>query len=310
MAYRGASHQARLKSQTSAADNDKASTTTPIILDPNPRNYSPSSPFNYWSEPHCYSCCFQLTLASADCQLQMDFWFYRSENFGGEQPYPSSLGQMAHAELHGQLKPLADSECLQSIKATHAKEIEGLNSKNVKLEAALETERKNADDMAEEWLATLEGKRFQTDIREEDYHAGYQDAQKKIYETLTSEDPAFSPTKKGLPAWVLDFTPRADVLATSQIPRGKDAERVTSMDTDGAEIPMDSAYLNSDANLDSLARMDRTLVPMLTEVGQGDAVILEEEDQSAALHLNCRQSGSSEPTLPTGPKEGEEVVVP
>lgn len=56
---------------------------------------------------------------------------------------------MAHAELRDQLKPLADSECLQSIKATHAKEIEGLNSKNVKLEAALETERKNAEGLVE-----------------------------------------------------------------------------------------------------------------------------------------------------------------
>lgn len=36
--------------------------------------------------------------------------------------------------------------------------------------------RLHLKELAKEWLVTLEGKQFHTDMGEEDYHAGYQDA--------------------------------------------------------------------------------------------------------------------------------------
>nr|GLL21933.1 uncharacterized protein LOC109180246 [Ipomoea trifida] len=90
---------------------------------------------------------------------------------------------------------------------------------------------------------------------------------------------AFSPKKRGYPAWLPDFTPRSDVPATPVHTQGaEDTERVTSVGID--------------------------------EVGQGDTVVLKEEDQSAALHLNHRRSRRSDHTPPTGPTEDEEVEVP
>nr|GMC74007.1 hypothetical protein Iba_chr03cCG6160 [Ipomoea batatas] len=132
---------------------------------------------------------------------------------------------MAHVELRGRLKPLiADSKSLKSIKTTHTKEIEGLNSKNAKLEATVDMERKNAEGLAQEdrWQS-IKSQRCQS------RHLGWS-----------------------------------------------------------------GSYL----------------VPTLTEVGQGDTVVLNEEDQSAALHLNHRRSRRSDHTPPIGPTEDEEVEVP
>nr|GMC69532.1 uncharacterized protein LOC109180246 [Ipomoea batatas] len=190
-----------------------------------------------------------------------------SSSFGC-QDSSTTMAQMAHVELHGRLKPLiADSKSLKSIKTTHTKEIGGLNSKNAKLEATVDMERKNAEGVAREKSlaredALAEYKESESDIGEEDYHASYQDAQKQIYEILKFEGMAFSPKKRGYPAWLPDFTPRSDIPATLVHTQGaEDTERVTSVGIDGTEIPMNSTYLNSDANLDTLAGVDHTRFP-------------------------------------------------
>nr|GLL16701.1 uncharacterized protein LOC109180246 [Ipomoea trifida] len=85
--------------------------------------------------------------------------------------------------------------------------------------------------------------------------------------------------------------------------RGEDATLNASADTVGGEILIDDAYLNSPANLNSMARMGQASIPTLVEDGQGDAAATEEEDPSAALQLNRQRSGSSERNLPIGPSE-------
>nr|GMD43853.1 hypothetical protein Iba_chr10cCG9290 [Ipomoea batatas] len=67
---------------------------------------------------------------------------------------------------------------------------------------------------------------------------------------------------------------------------------------------MDNAYLNSSANLDSVARMDRAPIPTLAEDGQGDTAAKKEEDPSTGLQLNRRHSRSSDRDPPTRPTEG------
>nr|GMC69486.1 uncharacterized protein LOC109180246 [Ipomoea batatas] len=86
---------------------------------------------------------------------------------------------------------------------------------------------------------------------------------------------------------------REDALTESTPVDDQGVEDVTlnaSTDTAGGEIPMDSAYLNSSANLNSVAGMDHDPVPTLTEEGQGDTVATKEEDPSAALQLNRQRS--------------------
>nr|GLL21932.1 uncharacterized protein LOC109180246 [Ipomoea trifida] len=181
MVGRRASHQACLKSQAFVADKGKAPTTALVASDLTLADLRPPAP---------------LTIGNTKLGLEANSddgvvkgktnvfnWLERA--------------QMAHVELHGRLKPLiADSKSLKSIKTTHTKEIGGLNSKNAKLEATVDMERKNAEglarekslaredalaeykesevfreelmvqvhlrlkELAEEWLATPEGKRF------------------------------------------------------------------------------------------------------------------------------------------------------
>nr|GMC75308.1 uncharacterized protein LOC109180246 [Ipomoea batatas] len=77
-----------------------------------------------------------------------------------------------------------------------------------------------------------------------------------------------------------------------------------SVDTLGDKILMDNAYLESAANVDSVARMNRTSIPTLTEVDRINAVATgEEEDPSDALQLNRQGSRKSERNLPIGPSE-------
>nr|GMC73592.1 uncharacterized protein LOC109180246 [Ipomoea batatas] len=77
-----------------------------------------------------------------------------------------------------------------------------------------------------------------------------------------------------------------------------------SVDTLGDKILMDNAYLESAANVDSVARMNRTSIPTLTEVDRINAVATgEEEDPSDALQLNRQGSRNSERNLPIGPSE-------
>nr|GLL46508.1 uncharacterized protein LOC109180246 [Ipomoea trifida] len=83
------------------------------------------------------------------------------------------------------------------------------------------------------------------------------------------------------------------------------------VDTLGGEIPMDNAYLESAANVDSIARMNRASVPTLIEVGRSDvAAIGEEVDPSNALQLNRQRSRSSERNLLTGPSDASVSGVP
>nr|GLL39858.1 uncharacterized protein LOC109180246 [Ipomoea trifida] len=89
-----------------------------------------------------------------------------------------------------------------------------------------------------------------------------------------------------------------------------DPAPVISSSIHGTEIPIDSAYLDSVVNLAALARMYRIPVPALSDVAQGVTVILEEEDQSAALQLNCRRHENPDRTTPTRLTEGETVRVP
>nr|GMD42310.1 6-phosphogluconate dehydrogenase, decarboxylating 2, chloroplastic-like [Ipomoea batatas] len=112
---------------------------------------------------------------------------------------------------------------------------------------------------------------------------------------LKARDATFFPTSWGLPDLV---TPDDDQGA-------KDTNVNASVDIVSDEIPMDNAYLNSSANLDSVARMDRALVPTLAEDGQGDTTAMKEEDPSTGLQLNRRHSRSSDRDPPTEPTEGE-----
>nr|GME12219.1 uncharacterized protein LOC109180246 [Ipomoea batatas] len=163
-------------------------------------------------------------------------------------PAPLTIGaQMAHVELRGRLKPLiADSKSLKSIKTTHTKEIEGLNSKNAKLEVAVDIERKNAEGLARK-----------KSLAREDALAEYKESE------------AF----------------REELMVQVRL-RLKECQ---------------SQHLGWSGSYP---------VPTLTEVGQGDAIVLKEEDQSAALHLNHCRSRRSDHTPPTGPTKDEEVEVP
>nr|GMC66551.1 hypothetical protein Iba_chr02eCG6790 [Ipomoea batatas] len=79
----------------------------------------------------------------------------------------------------------------------------------------------------------------------------------------------------------------------------------------GPTIDARGAYLESTANVDSVAVMDRAAVPTLTEVGQSDvAATDEEEDPSNTLQLHCQCSRSSERPLPTGTSEADGSGVP
>nr|GMC51082.1 hypothetical protein Iba_chr01cCG2910 [Ipomoea batatas] len=70
------------------------------------------------------------------------------------------------------------------------------------------------------------------------------------------------------------------------------------------EIPMDSVYRNSFANLDSIVGMHRAPVLPLVEDDQGDMVDTEEEGPTAALQLNRRCSRSSGRSPSTRAAEG------
>nr|GMC80097.1 uncharacterized protein LOC109180246 [Ipomoea batatas] len=214
-----------------------------------------------------------------------------------------------------------DPELLKSAKAAHSKEVKTLKVDLTKLgtnlataqegwrkaietlkttqEDAIRTFKESEDFHEESWLTPLctLGPLW---ISEADYGMDDQDAQKEIFRLLKARDSTFSPAGWGL----LDPATPVDTQG---------AEGVTlnaSVDTLG-DIPMDSAYLESAANVDSVAAMDRALVPTLTEVGQSDvAAIEEDEDPSDALQLNHQRAGSSERHLPTGTSEAGASGVP
>nr|GLL21977.1 uncharacterized protein LOC109180246 [Ipomoea trifida] len=156
----------------------------------------------------------------------------------------------------------------------------------------------HARTVVDKWLECEVGKQFLLDLGEANYGLGYQDVQKKIADQLKARDATFSPTRWGF----LN-------LATPVDDQGvEDVTLNASADTAGGEIPMDSAYLNSSANLNSVAGMDHDPVPTLTEEGQGDTVATKEEDPSTALQLNHQRSRSSERNPPTGPIGGFRII--
>nr|GLL29397.1 hypothetical protein Itr_chr06CG10550 [Ipomoea trifida] len=115
-----------------------------------------------------------------------------------------------------------------------------------------------------------------------------------------ARDATFSPTGWGLlgPA-IPDDTQGAEDVALN-----------ASVDTLG-DILMDRAYLESAANVDSVAGMCQASVPTLTEVGQDDAIATEvEEDLFDTLQQNRQHAKSSERHLPTRTSEAGACEVP
>nr|GMC71805.1 MAP7 domain-containing protein 1-like [Ipomoea batatas] len=245
--------------------------------------------------------------------------------------------QQFQVGLHGAIKTLTqDSKLLKSAKATHSKEVKTLKAEIAKLSASSAegwekakklieelksaredalTECKEPEDFHEEamthadmharnvvdkWLECEVGKQFLLDLGEANYDLGYQDAKKKIVDQLMARDATFSPTRWGFlsPATPVDDQGFEDVTLNA------------STDTAGGEIPMDIAYLNSSANLNSVAGMDHDPVPTLTEEGQGDTVANKEEDPSVALQLKRQRSRSSELNPPIGPTEVDTDEIP
>nr|GMC56483.1 hypothetical protein Iba_chr01fCG7510 [Ipomoea batatas] len=77
-----------------------------------------------------------------------------------------------------------------------------------------------------------------------------------------------------------------------------------SIDTLGGKILMDNAYLESAANVGSVAGVNQAYILTLTEVGRSDAAATsEEEDPSDALQLNHHRFRSSEHDLRARPSE-------
>nr|GLL35607.1 uncharacterized protein LOC109180246 [Ipomoea trifida] len=154
--------------------------------------------------------------------------------------------------------------------------------------------------VVDKWLEGEVGKQFLLDLGEGDYGLGYQDAQKEIFDQLKAWDTTFSPTRWG---FLSPTTPIDDQGA-------EDAIVNASANTTGDEILMDNDYLNSSTNLNFVVWIDPDPVPTLAESGQGDTVVTEEEDPSAAFKLNRRCSRSSEHNLPTRPTEVDTNGVP
>nr|GLL39938.1 hypothetical protein Itr_chr11CG18850 [Ipomoea trifida] len=81
-------------------------------------------------------------------------------------------------------------------------------------------------------------------------------SRKEMFKLLKARDATFSQTGWGL----------LDPATPDDTQRAKSVALNTSVDTLG-DIPMNSAYLESAANVDSVTAMDRAAVPTLTEVG-------------------------------------------
>nr|GMD25228.1 uncharacterized protein LOC109180246 [Ipomoea batatas] len=219
--------------------------------------------------------------------------------------------QLAHAGLHGAIKDLTkDSELLKSSKATHAKEVKGLKAEVAKLNASLTGAQESAKKLAEDLKLTLE------------------DALKEFKESEVFHEEAMTHAdlyaKEMVDKWLGGPVGKRFLLDPGEMPDpnrstnpvslkddqgAEDVDANASADTAGGEISMDNAYLNSSANLDSVAGMDSTPVPTLAKDSQGDTITMEEEDPLATLQLNRRRSRSSECNPPTGPTEGEMVEV-
>nr|GMC68322.1 flocculation protein FLO11-like [Ipomoea batatas] len=145
------------------------------------------------------------------------------------------------------------------------------------------------------------GRQYLLDLGEAGYDMGYQDAQKEIFGLLKTRDAPFFHTSWGL----------LNLITHDENHGAEDVALNASVDTLGGEIPMDNAYLESAANVDSIAGMDQAFIPTLTEVGRNDvAATGEEEDPSDALQLNRQRSRSSERNLLIGPLEAGASGIP
>nr|GME04992.1 flocculation protein FLO11-like [Ipomoea batatas] len=198
---------------------------------------------------------------------------------------PSYLLQSAVYHCFQAIKGLAkDSKLLRSTKAAHFKEVKAVKADLTKLGASLATEQEGFY----EWLEGEVEMQYLLDFGEADYGMGYQDAQMEIFELLKARDATFSPTRWG---FLNPVTPDDNQGA-------EDVALNASIDTLGGKILMDNAYLESAANVGSVAGVDQAYILTLTEVGRSDAAATsEEEDPSDALQLNHHRFRSSEHDL-------------
>nr|GMD22307.1 MAP7 domain-containing protein 1-like [Ipomoea batatas] len=136
---------------------------------------------------------------------------------------------------------------------------------------ALASIRGAFDDFAligKDWFASPGGAQYAAKMSLEDYYAGSQRMQQEIYATLQSSNPPFMPTDLGLlpplHSWAdrhLNVGPGAPVLA-SGVASGAHPPGFAFPSNSGGrrEIPFDSAYLNSAANLQVLADLSNAEV--------------------------------------------------
>nr|GMD07310.1 hypothetical protein SORBI_3010G058800 [Ipomoea batatas] len=125
---------------------------------------------------------------------------------------------------------------------------------------ALASIRGAPDDSAligKDWFASPGGAEYAAEMSLEDYYEGSRRMQQEIYATLQSSNPPFMPTDLGLPpplhSWVdrhLNEGPDAPVLGSGVASGAHPPGFAFPSDSGGRrEIPFDSAYLNSAANL-------------------------------------------------------------
>nr|GMD66041.1 hypothetical protein Iba_chr12cCG11190 [Ipomoea batatas] len=104
---------------------------------------------------------------------------------------------------------------------------------------------------------------------------------------------------------IMGLAKDSELLKSAKLAHSKEVKTLKAdmANAIGGEILMDNAYLNSPANLNSIAGMDRASVLTSVKDDEGDATTTEEEDPSAALQLNRQRSRSFERNLPTRPSE-------
>nr|GMD95564.1 putative protein TPRXL [Ipomoea batatas] len=138
---------------------------------------------------------------------------------------------------------------------------------------ALASIRGAPDDFAligKDWFASPGGAEYAAEKSLEDYYEGSRRMQQEIYATLQSSNPPFMPTDLGLPpplhSWAdrhLNEGPGAPVLGSGVASRAHPPGFAFPSDSGGRrEIPFDSAYLNSAANLQVLADLSNAEVSL------------------------------------------------
>nr|GMC82614.1 hypothetical protein Iba_chr04bCG15040 [Ipomoea batatas] len=170
-------------------------------------------------------------------------------------PFKSELLQLSffqaqqfHAGLHGAVKALSkDSELVKFAKATHSKEVKTLKAKVAKLSASSTAGWEKAKKLTEEL------KSARVDVL----------AEFKESEDFHEEAMAYADihARTMVDKWLKGEVGKQFLLDLATPDDDQGAEDITlnaSADTTGSEIPMDSAYLNSSANLNSVAKGTRS----------------------------------------------------